>query len=298
MGEIAIAKQTKENKKATKIKKKQEKQELIDKHTKICSEILEKGYDVLLNDIEKFNLELVSMSQEISDKTQELEKYISLDDVEKAKENIRTTFELSSVFFKRIMTYITPGGKESITRPLHEASSKLNKYLNNLELTLSIVKNKNAVFITSAVFNILQRKSDDYCRLVCDDFYSNNEYFKAFEDTYYNYETVVKMYRRELIKQKRLEEELDIEKLDIQKETCGKGRLRVTHADMINFAKAMGFEEDRQGNSTHRVFRHPETGVSVPIPAKKGRDMPQGTMSNLLKQMGYKRIDLAKFLSK
>lgn len=298
MNAVAIAKAIKEDKKALKIRKKQEKQELIDKHTEICSKILEDSYDVLLNDIEKFNLELVSMSEEISNKTQELEKYISLDDIEKTKENIKTTFELSNTFFKRITNYITPGGQDSITRPLHEASSKLNKYLNNLELTLTIARNKNAVFITASVFSRLQKKSDDYCRLVCDDFYSNNEYFKAFEDMYYNYEMVVKMYRRELIKQKRLEEELDIENLDIPKETCGKGRLRVTHADMINFAKAMGFEEDRQGNSTHRVFRNPETGVSVPIPAKKGKDMPQGTMSTLLKQMGYKRIDLAKFLSK
>ena len=136
--------------------------------------------------------------------------------------------------------------------------------------------------------------------MICEDFYSNNEYFKAYVNTYYDYEEVVKLYRRELIIQKRLEDDSVIENPDNQnqKDNSCNGRLRVTHSDMIDFAKYMGFEEDRQGNSTHRVFRHPETGISVPIPAKKGKDMPQGTMSMLLKQMGYKRSDLAKFLAR
>lgn len=285
-------------KKKIKDEKKKTRQIIIDKHINICFEMIDESYNILLKEIEDFNLELVSMSENIKNKSNELEKYISLDDTENIKKNIKETFEISDKYFKRVSDYITPGGRNSITRPLVDASKKLNKYLNNLETTLTLSKNKNATYITSLVFTTAKKRSDEYCKMVCDDFYDNNEYFKALEYTYYDYEEIIKTYRRNLIKEKRLNDESEIENIPTPKEICCQGRLRITHTDMMDFAKAMGFEEDRQSSSTHRVFKNHETGVSVPIPAKKGKDMPQGTMSMLLKQMGFKRKDLAKFLSK
>ena len=59
-----------------------------------------------------------------------------------------------------------------------------------------------------------------------------------------------------------------------------------------------GYEETRQTNTTHRIWKHKETGASLPIPAKGGKTLPQGTMSRMLKQMNLKRSDLAQYLNK
>lgn len=288
---------TKASKKEEKLRKKLERQEIIETHMNICMEKLDEGYDNLLADIGKFNYELMEMSNILSNKSSELDKYISLDDIEKIKENIKETFEFADKCFLRIARYITPGKQDSITQPLTALSKDLNKYLNNLEAVLHLSKNKNATYIVSYIFNSVQKRSEEYCRMICDDFYDNNEFFKAFEDMYYDYEERVKLYRRKLITLKLLKDYSEIENIEDQKDIQS-GRLRITHSDMIDFAKSIGFEEDRQGSSTHRIFKNAKTGISVPIPAKKGRDLPQGTMSKLLKQMGYTRKDLARFLSK
>lgn len=296
--EAVITLTKKQQKRLEKQQKKNQKNDLVERHTKVCLVMLEECYDEILKEIDEFNSELVDMSFKLNQKSLELEKYISLEDNEKIKENINETMAMADNYFKRIAAYITPCSKpDSIIAPLLKASKSVSSYLNNLELTLKIVRNKNATYITSTIYNVIQRKSQEYTNLVCDDFYENNEYFKAFEDTYYDYEDIAKAYKRQL-RENNNELDSDIVIHDVPKETCGRGRLRVTHADMIDFAKYMGFEEDRQGNSTHRVFKHPETGISVPIPAKKGKDMPQGTTSMLLKQMGYKRMDLARFIER
>lgn len=91
--------------------------------------------------------------------------------------------------------------------------------------------------------------------------------------------------------------EVEIEQLENKeiKKIKFKQRLRVTYDELQKFAKHMGYEEVRQGNTTHRVWRHPESGLSNPIPNKSGT-VPQGTVSRILKQMELTRADLAEFL--
>lgn len=72
-------------------------------------------------------------------------------------------------------------------------------------------------------------------------------------------------------------------------------RLRVKYRDMKNFMNYLGFEESRHASCTHVVYKHKDTGLSVPVPSKKGT-IPQGTISKILKQIGSDRNELAKFL--
>lgn len=72
-------------------------------------------------------------------------------------------------------------------------------------------------------------------------------------------------------------------------------RLRCTFSQMNDFIKHKGFEKVRQKSTTHAIWKHPETGVSIPIPNKNGT-IPQGTMSKILKQINSQRSELAEFI--
>lgn len=74
-------------------------------------------------------------------------------------------------------------------------------------------------------------------------------------------------------------------------------RLRVNYRDMKKFMKYKGFEEYRHASCTHVIYKHKKTGKTVPVPSKKGT-LPQGTVSNILKQINSNRKELAKFLYK
>lgn len=76
-----------------------------------------------------------------------------------------------------------------------------------------------------------------------------------------------------------------------------KQRLRCTYNDMKKYAKYNGYEECRQGNTTHKIWKNSDTGKSIPIPNKSGT-IPQGTVSKILKQMETSRNELACFLYK
>lgn len=72
-------------------------------------------------------------------------------------------------------------------------------------------------------------------------------------------------------------------------------RLRCTFSQMNDFLKYKGFEKIRQKSTTHAIWKHPQTGVSIPIPNKNGT-IPQGTMSKILKQINSQRSELAEFI--
>lgn len=71
-------------------------------------------------------------------------------------------------------------------------------------------------------------------------------------------------------------------------------RIRIKYKDMRKFLNSKGYVEARHSNSTHIVFKN-DKGISVPVPNKKGT-LCQGTVSKILKQTGYTRDELAKYL--
>ena len=87
---------------------------------------------------------------------------------------------------------------------------------------------------------------------------------------------------------------LDCGKDDILKIICDEFECPL-NKDVEKFLKYKGFECNRQGNTTHAVWKNPTTGKSVPVPNKSGT-MCQGTTSKVLKQIGSNRQELADFL--
>ena len=74
-----------------------------------------------------------------------------------------------------------------------------------------------------------------------------------------------------------------------------KERLRISYYELEKFLKYKGFESVRQGNTTHAIWKHKETGLSIPVP-NKSRTMPQGTVSKILRMINSNRHELAQFL--
>lgn len=62
----------------------------------------------------------------------------------------------------------------------------------------------------------------------------------------------------------------------------------MTAKEMIKFLKENGFEEVRQGATSHKVMRNPKTGKYTVVPMHK-KDLPTGTEKTILKQAGLKK---------
>ncbi len=62
----------------------------------------------------------------------------------------------------------------------------------------------------------------------------------------------------------------------------------MTAKEMVKFLKENGFEEIRQGSTSHKVLRNPATGKIAVVPMHN-RDLPIGTEKAILKQSGLKK---------
>lgn len=62
----------------------------------------------------------------------------------------------------------------------------------------------------------------------------------------------------------------------------------MTAKDMVKFLKENGFEEIRQGSTSHKVMRNPKTGKTTVVPMHH-KDLPTGTEKAILKQAGLKK---------
>ncbi|UUX91894.1 type II toxin-antitoxin system HicA family toxin [Methanoplanus endosymbiosus] len=60
--------------------------------------------------------------------------------------------------------------------------------------------------------------------------------------------------------------------------------------NLIKFIEKRGFTLDRVKGS-HHIYIHPETSQRVVIPVHK-KDLPKGTLMEILKQAGMKKEDL------
>jgi len=56
-------------------------------------------------------------------------------------------------------------------------------------------------------------------------------------------------------------------------------------AEVVKALKRAGFLVRRQ-ESSHVILRHPETRVTVPVPVHGGRDVPTGTLRDIIRDAG------------
>jgi predicted RNA binding protein YcfA (HicA-like mRNA interferase family) len=283
-------------KKLEKSKKKQELEKLITKHTKECSAFLEDAYIEVISNLEDANNQLLNMSNYLSEEKVKIQKAIKVNDIELAEELIENSTDITDDFILSFSKLIRPAERDSVATPLVKAGQQANDYLNTLIRNLEKNGHKNALYIAQIIMNKVKDKGSEYANMTCHDFYVENPYLDMFAGALRDYTDYIKSLTDLGYS------DIEIEEVEIEnkrlKKLVSNSRLRCTHTDMMNFAKAMGYEENRQTNTTHRIWKNKETGISLPIPAKGNRTLPQGTMSRMLKQMNLTRKDLAKFLGK
>ena len=61
---------------------------------------------------------------------------------------------------------------------------------------------------------------------------------------------------------------------------------QVTGAELVGFLVRLGWRITRKSGS-HFVLNHPDHRDPIAIPLHKGKDLPRGTASDLLKQAGF-----------
>jgi predicted RNA binding protein YcfA (HicA-like mRNA interferase family) len=65
------------------------------------------------------------------------------------------------------------------------------------------------------------------------------------------------------------------------------GQVGVKVRDVIRLIEADGWRFERQRGS-HRIYRHPEKSGTVTVAGQRGKDMPIGTLENIIWQAKLK----------
>ena len=282
----------KDLKERQKIKKQQkrEKEAIVEKYISRIKEVIEDGYLEMMNDLDKFNQELMKNTLEYSDLENTIMKIF--------KEEIDTDFV--SEVNKRV-EYIEAENEE-IYKTITSRDVNSNKLLTQLpimaENVSNVIKeayndlknNKNRIYITSMITNRSFNVFKYYNSVIIDVALESNEYIDAYIDARESFVDFVEKCKIEVNKITMQEEIKQLEGTVKYKQ-----RLRVDYCDIEKFLKYKGYECNRQGNTTHAVWKNKLTGKSIPVPNKSGT-IPQGTASKILKQIESNRQELAEFL--
>lgn len=282
----------KDLKERQKIKKQQkrEKEAIVEKYINRIKEVIEDGYLEMMNDLDKFNQELMKNTLEYSDLENTIMKIF--------KEEIDTDFV--SEVNKRV-EYIEAENEE-IYKTITSRDVNSNKLLTQLpimaENVSNVIKeayndlknNKNRIYITSMITNRSFNVFKYYNSVIIDVALESNEYIDAYIDAR---ESFVDFVEKCKIKVNKITMQEEIKQLEGTVKY--KQRLRVDYCDIEKFLKYKGYECNRQGNTTHAVWKNKLTGKSIPVPNKSGT-IPQGTASKILKQIESNRQELAEFL--
>lgn len=282
-------------KKEEKAKKKKEVEGIINHHINKSMVIIDNAYNNIINSMEKANEDLLDVVNILNNRKIALRTCIKDNDLVKASIITIDTFDLVSTISKDHLLFTRPAKANDIVEPLTKAGKDVVDYVTNEFHNGSLKKHPSRNSIVSRIAYAINTKTNEYSKMICDEFYKNNPYEQFFCAAFKEFCEIAFSIEEYLIE---IEEANEIKQNSNTKENNNiNGRLRITYNDMMDFARHMGFEEVRQSASTHRIWKNPDTGISLPIPANKGRILPQGTMSRMLKQMGLKRNDLAEFIS-
>ena len=154
---------------------------------------------------------------------------------------------------------------------------------------------KNQAYICSMVLNRSFDVFKHYNTYIVDTALESNDYIDMYIDARENFLDFIEKCKRDLEERITEYESLDKVEVVIEENIKYNERLRVNYTDLSSFLKHKGYVCDRQGSTTHAVWKHKETGHSVPLPNKSGT-IPQGTTSKVLKQIGSNRNELAQYL--
>lgn len=172
-------------------------------------------------------------------------------------------------------------------------AEKVADVINKAEIDL--IYHKNKAYIHSMIINRSFDIFRDYNTYIIDTALEANDYIDMYIDTRENFLDFIEKCRKELEERISSYENHEQAEIIIEENIKYNQRLRVNYTDLCEFLKHKGYECNRQGSTTHAVWKHKETGHSVPLPNKSGT-IPQGTTSKVLKQIGSNRNELAQYL--
>ena len=154
---------------------------------------------------------------------------------------------------------------------------------------------KNQAYICSMVLNRSFDVFKSYNNYIIDTALESNDYIDMYIDSRENFLDFIEKCKKDIATKMESLDDSKHSEVIIEENIKYNQRLRVEYSDLTKFLKHKGYECNRQGSTTHAVWKHKETGHSVPLPNKSGT-IPQGTTSKVLKQIGSSRNELAQYL--
>lgn len=283
-------KQRDKERRINKNKEKQERENIINFYIDKIKALIDEGYIEMAVVIEEFNNGLLQSAMDYNTIKQEMETALRLDDgYVKFEELTERAIEIEKKNDDLYMTIISNDiNKNKILKELAKTSKKVAMIVSNANDDLR--GKKNDAYIVSILINRSCKEFDQYNRYIMDIALESNQYIDAYINAREDFIDFIKELK-----------ELTDEKFDkhiieeVDENIKYKERLRISYYEMESFLKFKGYESIRQGNTTHAIWRHKETGVSIPVP-NKSRTMPQGTVSKILRMIESNRQELAQFL--
>ena len=283
-------------KQAEKLRAKKERESIVNSYLGKIQDIIDQGYLNMTESLEEFNKELEQgtvqymnielrikalLKEEIFDENQLEELLNIISEMEIRNNELYETITSRDLNSNKLLKHL-PIIAEKVANIIQ---------LSNEELT----GNKNQAYIVSMITNRSFDIFRSYNAFIADTALESNEYIDMYIDTRENFLDFIQTSKEELEQRISGYEKEQQAEIIIEENIKYNQRLRVDYTELCDFLKHKGYECDRQGSTTHAVWKHTETGHSVPLPNKSGT-IPQGTTSKVLKQIGSSRNELANYL--
>lgn len=283
-------------KQAEKLRAKQERESIVNSYLGKIQDIIDQGYLNMTESLEEFNKELEQgtvqymniesrikalLKEEIFDENQLEELLNIISEMEIRNNELYETITSRDLNSNKLLKHL-PIIAEKVANIIQQSNEEL-------------AENKNQVYIVSMITNRSFDIFKSYNSYIADTALESNEYIDMYIDARENFLDFIQTSKEELEQRISGYEKEEQAEIIIKENIKYNQRLRVDYTELCDFLKHKGYECDRQGSTTHAVWKHTETGRSVPLPNKSGT-IPQGTTSKVLKQIGSSRNELANYL--
>ena len=283
-------------KQAEKLRAKQERESIVNSYLGKIQDIIDQGYLNMTESLEEFNKELEQgtvqymniesrikalLKEEIFDENQLEELLNIISEMEIRNNELYETITSRDLNSNKLLKHL-PIIAEKVANIIQKSNEEL-------------AENKNQVYIVSMITNRSFDVFKSYNSYIADTALESNEYIDMYIDARENFLDFIQTSKEELEQRISGYEKEEQAEIIIKENIKYNQRLRVDYTELCDFLKHKGYECDRQGSTTHAVWKHTETGRSVPLPNKSGT-IPQGTTSKVLKQIGSSRNELANYL--
>lgn len=283
-------------KQAEKLRAKQERESIVNSYLGKIQDIIDQGYLDITESLEDFNKQLELGAVKYMDIETQIKSLLKTEDFDenKLEELLDTISEMEK---KNNELYDTITSRDLKTNKLLKHLPGMAEKVADIiqQSNDDLVGNKNQTYIVSMITNRSFDVFKSYNAYIADTALESNEYIDMYIDTRENFLDFINESRKELENRILSYENVQQAETIIEENIKYNQRLRVDYTELCDFLKHKGYECDRQGSTTHAVWKHTETGHSVPLPNKSGT-IPQGTTSKVLKQIGSSRNELANYL--